>query len=158
MRDKYIHMQVSFMVGLYQSQQCFPFGLNVFNHWAFKIKKNPCTIGNSVASGEGSPPGGLPCGPRARTAVRSTRGPLKCQDSEGDPEAAQLRPSLPQPHLGHSYLRLCASFSFKVGPSCQGLLRLCDPLDCSPPASSVHGILQARMLEWIAIFFCSRSS
>ena len=25
---------------------------------------------------------------------------------------------------------------------------LCDPVDCSPPASSVHGILQARMLEW----------
>ena len=28
---------------------------------------------------------------------------------------------------------------------------LCDPMDCSPPGSSVHGILQARILEWIAI-------
>ena len=28
---------------------------------------------------------------------------------------------------------------------------LCDPIDCSPPGSSVHGILQARILEWIAI-------
>ena len=28
---------------------------------------------------------------------------------------------------------------------------LCDPLDCSPPGSSVHGILQARILEWIAM-------
>ena len=28
---------------------------------------------------------------------------------------------------------------------------LCDPLDCSPPKSSVHGILQARILEWVAI-------
>jgi len=27
---------------------------------------------------------------------------------------------------------------------------LCDPIDCSPPGSSVHGILQARILEWIA--------
>ena len=27
----------------------------------------------------------------------------------------------------------------------------CDPLDCSPPGSSVHGILQARILEWVAI-------
>ena len=27
----------------------------------------------------------------------------------------------------------------------------CDPVDCSPPGSSVHGILQARILEWIAI-------
>ena len=31
-------------------------------------------------------------------------------------------------------------------------LTLCDPLDCSPPGSSVHGILQARILEWAAIF------
>ena len=30
---------------------------------------------------------------------------------------------------------------------------LCDPLDCSPPDSSVHGILQARILEWVAIPF-----
>ena len=28
---------------------------------------------------------------------------------------------------------------------------LCDPMDCSPPASSVHGILQARTLEWVAM-------
>ena len=28
---------------------------------------------------------------------------------------------------------------------------LCDPMDCSSPGSSVHGILQARILEWIAI-------
>ena len=30
-------------------------------------------------------------------------------------------------------------------------LTLCDPVDCSPPGSSVHGILQARILEWVAI-------
>ena len=28
---------------------------------------------------------------------------------------------------------------------------LCDPMDCSPPDSSVHGISQARILEWVAI-------
>ena len=27
----------------------------------------------------------------------------------------------------------------------------CDPMDCSPPGSSVHGILQARILEWVAM-------
>ena len=31
---------------------------------------------------------------------------------------------------------------------------LCNPMDCSPPGSSVHGILQARMLEWVAIPYC----
>ena len=34
---------------------------------------------------------------------------------------------------------------------------LCNPVDyCSPPGSSVHGILQARILEWVAIPFSSR--
>ena len=32
-------------------------------------------------------------------------------------------------------------------------VRLCDSMDCSPPGSSVHGILQARILEWIAVPF-----
>ena len=35
---------------------------------------------------------------------------------------------------------------------------LCDPVDCSPPGSSVHGILQARILEWVAISFSMGSS
>ena len=35
----------------------------------------------------------------------------------------------------------------------QSCLTLCDPVDCSPPGSSVHGILQARILEWVAISF-----
>ena len=30
---------------------------------------------------------------------------------------------------------------------------LCNPMDCSPPRSSVHGILQAKVLEWVAIPF-----
>ena len=33
-----------------------------------------------------------------------------------------------------------------------------DPMDCSPPGSSVHGILQARILEWVAIPFSRGSS
>ena len=39
-------------------------------------------------------------------------------------------------------------------PAClltQSCLILCDPMDCSPPGFSVHGILQARILEWVAI-------
>ena len=38
----------------------------------------------------------------------------------------------------------------EVAPSC---LTLSDPRDCSPPGSSVHGIFQARVLEWGAIAF-----
>ena len=33
----------------------------------------------------------------------------------------------------------------------QSCLTLCDPMDCSPPGSSIHGIFQARVLEWGAI-------
>ena len=48
--------------------------------------------------------------------------------------------------------KLCLS-SIKRSCCCcclvsQSCPTLCDPLDCSPPASSVHGILQARILEW----------
>ena len=41
--------------------------------------------------------------------------------------------------------------------SCQSCLTLCDPKDCSQPVSSVHGILQARIPEWVAIPFSRRS-
>ena len=34
---------------------------------------------------------------------------------------------------------------------------LCDPVESSPPGSSVHGVLQARVLEWVAIPFSRRS-
>ena len=40
----------------------------------------------------------------------------------------------------------------------QSCLTLCDPMDCSPSGSSVHGILQARILEGIAISFSRVSS
>ena len=37
-------------------------------------------------------------------------------------------------------------------------LTLSDPMDCSPPGSSVHGIFQARVLEWGAIAFSDESA
>ena len=43
----------------------------------------------------------------------------------------------------------------KITQSC---LTLCDPMDYSLPVSSVHGILQARILEWVAIPFSRGSS
>ena len=44
---------------------------------------------------------------------------------------------------------------FSVAQYC---LTLCDPMNCSPPGSSFHGIFQARILEWIAISFSRGSS
>ena len=40
----------------------------------------------------------------------------------------------------------------------QSCLTLCDPMDCNPPGSPVHGILQARRLEWAAVPFSRASS
>ena len=46
-----------------------------------------------------------------------------------------------------SHLCVCAC----VHVHAQLCLTLCDPLYCSLPGSSVHGILQARILEWVAM-------
>ena len=43
----------------------------------------------------------------------------------------------------------------EVAQSCP---TLCDPMDCSPPGSAIHGILQASVLEWVAIPFSRGSS
>ena len=51
---------------------------------------------------------------------------------------------------------VCLMLSWsEVARSC---LTLCDPVDCSPPCSSIHGILHARILEWVAISFSRGSS
>ena len=40
--------------------------------------------------------------------------------------------------------------------SAQACQTICDPMDCSPPGSSVHGTLQARIMQWVAIPFSRR--
>ena len=64
-----------------------------------------------------------------------------------------------------SVLRCSAFFTVQLSPPYMTLkeikeseviqlyLTLCNPVDCSPPGSSVHGILQARVLEWVAVSF-----
>ena len=46
-----------------------------------------------------------------------------------------------------------AAAAAAAAKSLQSCLTLYDPIDCSPPGSSVPGILQARILEWVAISF-----
>ena len=52
----------------------------------------------------------------------------------------------------HQKLNNKGNFKTKVAQLC---LTICNPVDCIPPGFSVHGILQARILEWVAIS-CSR--
>ena len=52
----------------------------------------------------------------------------------------------------------CVMTSESESEVAQSCPTLCDPMDCSPPGSSVHGIFQARILEWVAISFSRGSS
>ena len=52
-------------------------------------------------------------------------------------------------------LELCNAVLCLVIQLC---LTLCNPMDCNLPGSSVHGILQARILEWVAMPFSRGSS
>ena len=70
----------------------------------------------------------------------------------------------------HTRILVCVFFSvskapFSLWPNMKSCVSrsivshsLCDPVDCSLPGSSLHGILQARILEWVAIPFCRGSS
>ena len=51
-----------------------------------------------------------------------------------------------------------AGESESVSEVAQSCPTLCDPMDCSLPGFSVHGILQARILEWVTISFSRGSS
>ena len=51
-----------------------------------------------------------------------------------------------------NHLRIFEDIEY-MSEGTQSCPTLCDPMDCSLPDSSVHGILQARVLEWVAISF-----
>ena len=53
---------------------------------------------------------------------------------------------------------VCVCVCMCVRVCAQSCLNLCNPMNCSLPGSSVHGIFQARILEWVAISYSSRSS
>ena len=78
---------------------------------------------------------------------------------------AQIVPSV----AIRSSFKILAPVPFRLMLFCKGLSgeacclvaqscpTLCDPVDCNPPGSSIHGILQARILEWVAVSSSSSS-
>ena len=56
-------------------------------------------------------------------------------------------------YLPHILKHLHAAAAAAASKSLQSCPTLSNPIDCSPPGSSIHGIFQARVLEWGAIAF-----
>ena len=64
-----------------------------------------------------------------------------------------------QPTFGYSANYPCQRVTVCMcTKSLQSCLTLCDPMDCNPPGFSVHMILQARILKWVAMPSSSGSS
>ena len=66
-----------------------------------------------------------------------------------------ILPLFPHVHIRRHFLLLVLTLVCVCAQSC---LTLHAPLGCSPPSYSVHGISQARILEWVAIAFSRGSS
>ena len=74
----------------------------------------------------------------------------------GRTDAEAETPILWPPHV-KSWLIWKDPATAATAKSLQSCLTLCDPVDGSPPGSSVPGILQARILEWVAISFSEKT-
>ena len=61
-------------------------------------------------------------------------------------------------HYIFGFSECCVFFFFNLEKEKKVMSNSCDPMDCSLPGSSVHRILQARILEWVAISFSRGSS
>ena len=74
------------------------------------------------------------------------------------PDQALCRPQPEDPGTAQrdaDELELMPMLLFLVAKSCP---TFCDPMDCGPPGSSVHGTSQVRILEWVVISFSRGSS
>ena len=93
-----------------------------------------------LAAPEGATRDGVPSGWGSLTPAACVQWPKPCDSQITPPCGWEM---LLAPHL---------AFDF-VDSVSRSVVSLCDPVDCSLPGSSVHGILQARILEWVAIPF-----
>ena len=80
--------------------------------------------------------------------------PTPCDPIDGSPPGSPLPGDSPGKNtgVGCHFLLQCMKVKSEseVAQSCPNLS---DPMDCSLPGSFVHGIFQARVLEWVAIAF-----
>ena len=88
---------------------------------------------------------------KANSHTRTVERRLRVKEAKTDQEVTRrnLRPAM---LLQGSVVKESES------EGAQSCLTLCDPMDCSLPGSSMHGIFQARVQEWVAIAFSRGSS
>ena len=100
---------------------------------------------------------GRPLQAPGRHAVRISKGPEQGRESsshshlQGQPEEEEVKRLVEcSKQEGRCQIQKMTRWE-TLWSRCitQLCLTLCDPMDCSPPGSSVHGILQARKLEWL---------
>ena len=76
----------------------------------------------------------------------------------GSQKLEAKQPKCPQTKINtvciYIYIFIYVSIQWDIHASVQWCLTLCDPMDCSPPGSSVHGTVPARIVEWVAISPC----
>ena len=84
-----------------------------------------------------------------RAGGTDTSSPLKCPLEAGQGLCPHSTPLKSKKQFGGIWI-LHVNVNMKVAQLCP---TLCDSVDCNLPGSSIHGILQARILEWVAIPF-----
>ena len=119
----------------------------------------PTVISDTNCLVEGGSIGSLRCLSTDLTPILSW--PLTCPDIDETPKKLGWKGKLRikrTHYLGEICFLPFKSRQVSNNGSVQSCPTLCDPMDCSPPGFSVHAILQARILEWVAIPYSRISS
>ena len=127
----------------------FKLKIGVFKHVRYNKLQLQFMLTHSRRPNESSPAAAAAAAAESLQSCLTLRDPIDCSPTR-----------LPRPWdspgkntgVGCHFLLQCMKVKSQseVAQSC---LSLSDPMDCSPPGSSVHGIFQARVLEWGAIAF-----
>ena len=153
-------------------RQCTRWNVKVAQSCLTLVTPMDCTVHGILQARilEFSSPGDLPNpGTEPRSPAWQTDSlPLSHQESPGMLEWVAYpfsrESSLPRNRTGVSCLNILSIQKAKQlsktpeSEVTQSSLTLCDPMDCNLPGSSVHGIFQGRILEWVAISFFRGSS
>ena len=115
----------------------------------FHGKEPPCIKQNEQSSSSENPRAPENCTQKPLLQLSHSCTPFPAQSAPHPSSSSldMLVPCLGSPHPRPAD-HLCWAVLCLVTRSCPAL---CDPMDCSPLGSSVHGILQARILEWVGM-------